>query len=151
MFWMRLSKGNSSFRVRWYCERKLQVKHFGLRVHQLVISQTRRLRSTPQPQGVQICRVALLRPSSRSDHSSLVRAAANDGESMVVLSGMLSSSTNGDAANNMDVIFLRHSSSFSFDGIDSYDTLPTAMVPSVITSSVLPVPWTGASTIANGT
>jgi hypothetical protein len=23
MFWMRLSTGNSSFRVRWYCERKL--------------------------------------------------------------------------------------------------------------------------------
>lgn len=43
MFWMRLSTGNSSFRVRWYCERKLQVKHFGLRVHQLVISHMKRL------------------------------------------------------------------------------------------------------------
>ena len=58
MFRMRLSIGNSSFRVRWHGERRLQVKHFGLRVHQLVISHTSRLRSTPQPHGVQIGRVS---------------------------------------------------------------------------------------------
>ncbi len=70
----------------------------------------------------------------------MVRAAASDGESIVVLSGMLSSSTNEDAANRIDVIFLRHSSSFSLDGIDSDETLPTAIVPSAVTSRVLPVP-----------
>lgn len=29
---MRLRVGNGSFRIRWYCERTPQMKHFGLRV-----------------------------------------------------------------------------------------------------------------------
>ena len=58
----------------------------------------------------------------------MVSAAASDGESIVVLSGILSSSTNGEAVNRIDVIFFRHSSSFCFDGIDSEATLPTAIV-----------------------
>ena len=34
MFWMRLSTGNSSRRVRRYWDLILQVKHFGLPMHQ---------------------------------------------------------------------------------------------------------------------
>ncbi len=58
MFWMRLSNGNSSRRVRRYCDLILQVKHFGLPVHQFANSQDKRDRSIAQPQGVQMGRVS---------------------------------------------------------------------------------------------
>ena len=58
MFWMRLSTGNSSRRVRRYWALILHVKHFGLPVRQFANSQARRDRSMPQSQGVQIARVS---------------------------------------------------------------------------------------------
>ena len=70
---------------------------------------------------------------------------------MVVLSGMLSSKTNDADVIKIDVIFFRHSSSFCLAGIDSEDTLPTAILASAVINNDLPVPCIGASTIAKGT
>jgi hypothetical protein len=58
MFWMRLSTGNSSRRVRRYWALILHVKHWGLPVHQLARSHESRDRSIAQPQGVQMARVS---------------------------------------------------------------------------------------------
>ena len=55
---MRLRTGNSSRRVRRYCDLILHVKHFWLPVHQFARSHESRDRSIAQPQGIQMGRVS---------------------------------------------------------------------------------------------
>lgn len=69
----------------------------------------------------------------------------------MLLSGTLSSSTSGMPFSSTEVIFFRHSSAFCLSGMDSPQTGPMATMPRTVTINVLPVPWTGASTMASGT